>query len=186
MPNFDLSSATLGRVANQPVDMLRIANQDVWVAEQPLVGARVRPTWTPPISNAPGEYTHGQSFNTSAPAYVLGIWWYQPAVGDVSDVVARLYLESNQSILVFSTLLAANITPGVWNFVEFASPYAISPATGYRAAVLVSGEQGYDNDGGFPHSAGPITVTADFYNSGDGYPNTDWTGAHGLDIEWAV
>jgi hypothetical protein len=32
MPNYDLSSATLGRVANQNVDLLRIANQTVWSA----------------------------------------------------------------------------------------------------------------------------------------------------------
>lgn len=32
MPNYDLSSATLGRVANQTVDMLRIADQIVWAA----------------------------------------------------------------------------------------------------------------------------------------------------------
>lgn len=32
MGNFDLSEATTGRVAGQTVDMLRIANQDVWIA----------------------------------------------------------------------------------------------------------------------------------------------------------
>src|SRR6187549_3032564 len=35
MPNYDLSSANSGRVANQTVDMLRIANQTVWSASTP-------------------------------------------------------------------------------------------------------------------------------------------------------
>jgi hypothetical protein len=34
MPNYDLSMADLGRVANQSVDMLRIANQIVWQTTQ--------------------------------------------------------------------------------------------------------------------------------------------------------
>lgn len=42
MPNYDLSSANLGRVANQPVDMLRIADQIVWQASV----APPEPTYT--------------------------------------------------------------------------------------------------------------------------------------------
>lgn len=42
MPNYDLSPANLGRVANQSVDMLRIANQIVWQASV----APPEPTYT--------------------------------------------------------------------------------------------------------------------------------------------
>jgi hypothetical protein len=185
MPNYDLSSSDSGRVANQLVDILRISNQDVWVAQQEIIGTRIRPTWTPPQANSPGEYTHGWSFSSSAPVYIPALWWYQPSTGSASDVVARLYLESNESILVTNTVLAANIIQGAWNRIPFAIPYLCASSTGYRPAVKVSGEQAYDPDGGFPHIAGPITVTGDFYTSGDGYPDSSWGGAHGLDFEWA-
>lgn len=36
MPNYDLSTANLGRVAGQSVDMLRIANQIIWQASEPI------------------------------------------------------------------------------------------------------------------------------------------------------
>jgi hypothetical protein len=186
MPNYDLSSANTGRVANQQVDILRISNQDVWVAQQEITGVRIRPLWTPPHANTPGEYTHGWSFSSTAPVYIPALWWYQPPTGSPSDVITRLYLESNESILVTNTLLASNVTQGAWNRIPFAVPYLCSSSIGYRAAVKVSGEQGYDASGGFPHVAGPITVTGDFYTSGNDYPDTSWGGAHGLDIEWAA
>jgi hypothetical protein len=187
MPNYDLSSANLGRVANQDVDALRIADQMVWSGSSiPTSGARIRPTWTPALQNSPGLYAHGWSFTSTDPVYIPAIWWYQPDHSDISDVIARLYLESDQSILTTITLPQASVVRAAWNRIALPPPYLCSSGLGYRAAVVVSERQSYENSGDFPHVGGPITVSADYYNSGGGYPNTSWSGAHGLDIEWAV
>lgn len=186
MPNYDLSSATLGRVADQNVDLLRIADQVVWQAPSaPPTGTRVREGWTPTLQNSPGLYAHGWSFSSSAPVYIPAIWWYQPDHSDISDVTTRMYRESDQAILDTVTVLAANIVRAAWNRIPFVSPFLCSAVTGYRAAVVVSERQSYENSADFPYVSGPVTVTGDFYNSGGGYPSTSWSGIHGLDIEWA-
>lgn len=180
------------RVAGAWVDTamegyVRVAG--VWVPfapSPPPTGARIRPAWTPPLQNSPGLYAHGWSFSSSAPVYIPALWWYQPDHSDISAVTTRMYRESDQAILDTVTFPQASIVRAAWNRLPFAAPFLCSASTGYRASVVVSARQSYDNAGGFPHVGGPITVTGDFYNAGGGYPNTSWGGAHGLDIEWVA
>lgn len=147
--------------------------------------ARIRPGWTPSSDNAPGQYTFGLLFSATSSVSVRGVWWYQPATGSASDVTVSLYTQSGPTLLTSATLLAANVTAGAWNLVQFSSPYTCSPSTGYAATTLASGQQGYESSDPFPITAGPITASDDVYSSGNNYPTTTWSGMHGLDVEWA-
>jgi hypothetical protein len=86
MPNYDLSSADLGRVAGQLVDKLRIANQDVWTASGPP------PDGPYYLNDAAGVTPGGFSDGTPNiviglltifhnPGYVTGLQWWDQSSG---------------------------------------------------------------------------------------------------------
>lgn len=147
--------------------------------------ARIRPGWTPPSDNAPGEYTFGLLISATHSFAVVGVWWYQPATGSVSNVDVALYTQSGPTQVASATKTSGTITQGAWNLVSFAAPYVCSPSTGYTATAHTSGQQGYEGSDPFPLTAGPVTASDDVYHAGNVYPDTTWSGMHGLDVEWA-
>lgn len=86
MPNYDLSSADLGRVAGQLVDKLRIANQDVWTASGPPPDGPYYLNDAAGVS--PGGFSDGTPniviglvamFHNSG--YVTGLQWWDQSSG---------------------------------------------------------------------------------------------------------
>lgn len=150
---------------------------------------RLRPSFTPPNSNAPGLFAYGQTFDVEVSGVSGdGVWWFQAATGDVTDVDAFLY-DSSESVLASGTLAAGSITPNDWHLVTFDTPAALAIGTGYRYAAEAAGQGAFDaGDQGYPIASPDeaLTATAGAFASGGGFPSSDWTGQHGIDFEYSV
>jgi hypothetical protein len=139
MPAYDLSPATLARVANQEVDLLRIAGVDVWAkptADGPyyVTGySAVTPNnftdGTPNISTA-----HLCIFHNSG--YVTGIQWYDANAAS-GNWALRLWeaIADDGHIPAISSPSLANVTVASagsgWRETNFASPVAVVPGQMY-------------------------------------------------------
>jgi hypothetical protein len=136
MPNYDLSSALEGRVAGQPVDMLRIANQIVWEASAPP--AELFTVWDEaPITlsshNDAGTGAYiAQQFARYAgdPLEITDIGIYVPAGSSLIGQSAKVSAQFSATPMFdpgVANTMPANETSGQvlvsgWNWVPFPSP----------------------------------------------------------------
>lgn len=149
---------------------------------------RIRPAFTPGSSNNSGLFAYGQVFDVAAPVVADGVWWYQPATGDVTDVDVFMW-NAAEAQLASGGALAGAITPGAWNLVPFGAPSALSVATGYRYSAEASGQTGFDSsDQGYPIASpdSAVSATSGAFLSGGGFPSSTWTGQHGVDLEYTA
>lgn len=149
---------------------------------------RIRPDFTPPSSNNSGPFAYGQEINVTTAVVAQGVWWYQPATGDVADVDAFMW-DPAQAQLATGALLAASITQGAWNLVPFDTPEPLPVANGYRYSAEASGQAGFDaGDQGYPINSPDNTVVAvqGCFQGGGGYPSSTWSGQHGVDLEYTA
>ena len=80
MVEIDLTSADLGRIANQGVDALRIANQNIWEAgSEPPVTYRIWPSTDGPLSyeDDASPYTMGMQFRVTADCALTAIYFWR-------------------------------------------------------------------------------------------------------------
>jgi hypothetical protein len=91
MVEIDLSSADLGRVANQDVDMLMIANQIVWQVSEPdgpyYLNDALTVTPTAYTDGTP-NIVIGHPFLFAVPGFVTGVRWYDGASGAGSWILS--------------------------------------------------------------------------------------------------
>lgn len=138
---YDLSSANLGRVANQDVDLLRIANQVVWAAERPeytiFDGAAL--TLDSYNDSHSGESWLANQFQRySGPDLeILGVGLYVPAgsmlIGQTGAVRVlfnttpyvngSVYSNSSANELAMASALVAG-----WNWYDYPTPLAWTSA----------------------------------------------------------
>jgi hypothetical protein len=121
-----------------------------------------------------------------APVTALGVWWFQPATGVVTDVDGFLY-DSAETELASGTLALASIVQDAWNLVTFDTPAALSIDTGYRFAAEAAGQTGFDSsDQGYPIASpdAALSATSGAFLEGGGFPSSTWTGQHGADLEY--
>lgn len=166
MPDFDLSSANLGRVANQDVDMLMIANTVVWsasTADGPYY-LNDAATTTPTSHNdgTPNIVTgHLVLFHNAG--FVTGVQWYDLDSG-AGDWVMNLYsvTTSDGNVPSSSTKLAAKTvasTGAGFRQTNFDTPVAV--ATNVMYCVCRYSATGY------------YTHTASFTGSHGAYTDAD-------------
>lgn len=143
MPGIDLSSATFGRVANQEVDLLRIADQNVWQ----------KPSVSPPTM-----------FSVFEGAPIPGIAGYSD-IGEGDWLMNQFMLRAGPPLKIHS--VGMYIPPGDENFIDgtvnggpliglqFSSdgflrvggPYPVTPTTKDHASrYFVSGWNWFDFD----------------------------------------
>lgn len=141
MPDYDLQGMVAGRVANQDVDMLRIANQTVWESgvEAPLYtifeGADVSGTTS--HNDTPTNSWLAQYFEKYAgPALeIVELGIYVPVGGSIIGQTGKIGIQYNATFFNGSGSYA-NAIPGAtdttfstplvagWNWVPFTTPLA--------------------------------------------------------------
>lgn len=133
MPDYNLSSANLGRVANQPVDLLRIANQIVWEANTFVDEAFVFPP--PPVENRNlndgQELTLGLVWGTTAEGTWIGNRIYTPT--SVVDVIRAAAYNLDSSSLLGSKMMSTPATDRLVDII-FDEPLTVLPGVNYLAA----------------------------------------------------
>ena len=181
MMEIDLTSANLGRVTDQEVNGLRIANQDVWLADSGPVTYRIWPTTDGPDMNSDdgSAYTMGPQFKIIEEDYFLSEirFWRSPhrhdgAVTAISDAFATLcglYDADTPHDLI---LPAETIThPGTdvgWITHVMETPIPLDTAKIYRAFIYgdppyysATGHYWDTGDGASGFDIGPIHVYND-------------------------
>lgn len=176
MPNYDLSTATLGRVADQTVDMLRIANQIVWEAESPPV--ELYTVWDEAAIALSSHNDAGtgayiaQQFARYAgdPLEITDVGIHVPAGSSLIGQTAKVSVQFSATPLFdpgVANTMPANETAGQvltvgWNWVPFPSPLLWSESMSYvLAGYNVGGGQYYLYNDVVPTT--PIVSPAGFH-----------------------
>jgi len=148
MVEIDLSSADLGRVANQDVDALIIANQNIWTPDsEPPTTYRVWPATDGPgqWENDPSTYSMGMQFRVTVACAVTAIYfWRAPRAFNGTDTTAfnpfatRCGIFDSDSHLLISpaeTIDAPGTNVG-WIKHTLATPILIDTAHIYKVCVF--------------------------------------------------
>lgn len=147
---------------------------------------RIEPFRTPELTAAAGLYSFGMDFTVDTDTRMRGMLWYHPPGLTKGDVTARLYNAGTMAVLASGTVLQAAIVDG-WQIIPFDTPYTASSGTTYTGSCETAGDHGYDTSVTLPtvDLSGHVTFTGTRYESGGGYPATDWdSGWHGIDLQY--
>lgn len=177
MPNYDLTTSDLGFVANQAVDILRIANVDVWTkpadATPETVFNAATLTLTSNHDSGVNDW-EGNQFNKYAGGdlEVLSLGIYIPVGSELIGASGTIGLQLGASRFQSPTTYLVNIV-GVhdlaiaslvqgWNWFDYSTPVVWPDATPWMvAAYKISGGK-YLHDGSSVTSS-PVVSTGAHY-----------------------
>ena len=130
----------------------------------------------------------GWTVSFAEPGEVLGLSVYGP-VNSPPTPRARLFLESDQSLLAFKDY-PSPLTPEVWNDILFNDPILVEPEVNYVPSFWMQGENNYAHTANFLSSdvtRGNITALASkgrFLSSPDqdAFPTSLYSGIYFVDV----
>lgn len=137
MGSFDLSAADMALVAGQEVDLLRIANVDVW--QKPVLAlAResIFTTQVPAGEFGDGPVTAGTVFTVSVPGLVVAsrFWAHSQAETGRKAAIYRAIDDATGVQIGEGVDLVTTIDAG-WNETDFLAPISVVPGNRYVSAA---------------------------------------------------
>lgn len=149
----------------------------------------MRPWRIPALTSAAGRYSFGLDVTSTDPIRFTGVRWYHPPGGTKGDVNVYLDATSAPGVhLASGGMLGTSLVDG-WNIIPYNVPYTGAPSTVYSPYIdlVGNGDHAYDNSVTIPQTdaSGRVTMTHTRYESGGGFPVTQWDGGwHGVDAQY--